>query len=396
MSDAKLRQILISIFTRLRRRGANLGVGELLAAHDRTMSDAKLRQILISVFTRLRRRGVNLGVGELLAAVHAVESGLDMNDPDELQHTIELLWCHSLEEGRMFRLEWEEATAQAVRPARADAATSPPTALPPPKRIKPPIDQPSPPEPIPEAPALSSDLAVLPVRAPFAPAQANTAATLQMHWPVSRRSMVYAWRYLRRPLPDGPPHLLDVTATVEQAARQGFFLAPVYRRRERNHAQLALLIDQGGSMVPFHRFTRDMAETVRAESTLEQVDIYYFHNTPVDHLYAEPVLKTPIELERVLGQYTSDTSVLIVGDAGAARGHRVLNRIRATTTFLLRLKQQTGLIAWLNPMPQQRWPGTSAQIIAHLVPMFQMDSDGLSGAIDALRGQSPEHQGMRV
>ena len=199
--------------------------------------------------------------------------------------------------------------------------------------------------------------------------------------------MVYAWRYLRRPVPDGPQDVLDIEVTVDRAARQGFFLAPVYRRRESNQAHLVLLVDQAGSMVPFHRFTRDLVESACWESTLQQVDVFYFHNVLTASIYHDSHLTELVPLDQVLEQCTSDTSVVLVSDAGAARGYRRLDRVRTTTEFLARLKQRTALLAWLNPMPRERWPSTSAQIIAHLVPMFPMDPDGLSDAIDVVRGQ---------
>ena len=198
--------------------------------------------------------------------------------------------------------------------------------------------------------------------------------------------MAYAWRYLRRPIFDGSRDVLDMTATVEAAARQGFYLSPVYRRRERNHARLLLMIDQGGSMAPLHRFTRDLAETALDDSRLEQIEVVYFHNVPGEYLYGDAYLTHPLKQEEVLGRCMNETSVLIVSDAGAARGYRKLPRIQATTEALLQLKQRTSLIAWLNPMPQARWTGASAQIIAHLAPMCQMDQDGLSRAIDIVRG----------
>lgn len=199
--------------------------------------------------------------------------------------------------------------------------------------------------------------------------------------------MVYSWRYLQRGIPDGPADVLDVAATVDRAARDGFFFGPVYRRHERNHAHLLLLVDQGGSMTPFHMFTRELIETARDESTIEQIDCLYFQNVPAGTLARDPYLTEPVALEQALEPYSGDTSVLIVSDAGAARKRRVPERARATAEFLYHLKQHTNLVAWLNPMPKTRWAGTTARIIAYMVPMFQMDADGLSSAIDALRGQ---------
>ncbi len=141
-------------------------------------------------------------------------------------------------------------------------------------------------------------------------------------------------------------------------------------------------------MAPLHRFSRDLVETAQPEnSNIEHVDVLYFHNVPGEFLYSDIHLTKPVPCEEVLGQCTGDTSVLIVSDAGAARGYRKLHRIQATTETLLHLRQHTNLIAWLNPMPQDRWSGSSAQIIAHLVPMFQMDTDGFNNAVDVLRGQ---------
>ena len=88
--------------------------------------------------------------------------------------------------------------------------------------------------------------------------------------------------------PTAPADVLDLNATVEKAAREGFFLAPVYRRRVRNQAHLLLLVDQDGSMVPFHRFTRELVETASEESALGQVDVFYFHNFFVETVYADP------------------------------------------------------------------------------------------------------------
>ena len=48
-------------------------------------------------------------------------------------------------------------------------------------------------------------------------------------------------------------------------------------------------------------------------------------------------------------------------------------------------------MAWLNPMPQERWAGTTAEAIAQQVPMFEFNRAGLEQAIGALRGQRGQH-----
>lgn len=356
------------------------------------MSAPDPKALLQDVFLRLyglQGPRFTLGIGELLAAYQAVDGGWETKGAENLRQLGRLLWCHSSEEVIDFE-ECFDAALVALTPPDSPPVVEP--ALP--ERLPPPVEPPIEPPPLqapPRLPPAPPEPAPLPVRTPARPPPGEPGPELRAYWPVSRRSMIYTWRYLRRPVKDGPRDVLDVETTVEQTARQGFFLRPVYDRRENNYAHLVLLVDQGGSMVPFHRFTRDLVETAtdEEESQIRQVEVMYFHNVPPADMFRDSHLTQPLPLEQVFARLTPDTSVLLVSDAGAARGHRSMPRIRDTTEFLVRLKRLTRLIAWLNPMPQPRWAGTSAQYIARLAPMFQMDRDGFSHAVDALRGQSP-------
>ncbi|MBD2033830.1 VWA containing CoxE family protein [Leptolyngbya sp. FACHB-321] len=340
---------------------------------------------MTDLFLRLRRQGFSLGVGEYLAALRAIDGGF-ADSTDALEQTLRILWCRSLTEQSEFEPIWQAVASATTQ----ELAPPPPPPLP---KTPEPINQPDPLPPaalvpLPAEERSSPDLVPLPVRAPFTPIDSKDSTELQTYYPLSRRSMIYNWRYLRRPVADGIPDVLDIQATVERAARQGFFLAPIYRRRERNDARLILFVDQNGSMMPLHRFTRDLVETAQFESSLPQAMVFYFHNTPADSVYRDVYLTKKVPLPQVLANCDSDTSVLIVSNAGAARGYRRLERIQATVEFLFHLKQYTTLVAWLNPMSIERWIGSSAEIIATLVKMYPMDNDGLSQAIDIIRGQS--------
>lgn len=357
------------------------------------MDKVDLQNLLIRLFTILRQSGFQLGIGELLAALKVAEGDFEIENQDDLHPIARLLWCTSPDEQHLFDTIWKSSIAEEIKegpkPLQYPQSSSQP-------RPEPAEDWELPltsvQQPQPSTETSSLDWATLPVYAPFTPTATERRYELLTYWPISSRSMAYAWRYLRRPIADGPEDVLDVEATVERVVQQGFFLSPVYRHRERNHAHLLLLIDQGGSMVPMHRFSRDLIETAQPENSgLVYMDALYFHNVPGEYLYADPYLTKSVSRAEVFAHCSSDTSVLVVSDAGAARGHRSLQRIQATTETLFHLKQHTSLIAWLNPMPQERWSGSSAQIIAHLIPMRQMDLDGFNNAIDVVRGQPFHH-----
>jgi uncharacterized protein with von Willebrand factor type A (vWA) domain len=208
------------------------------------------------------------------------------------------------------------------------------------------------------------------------------------YFPVTRRQMKQSWRFLRHRLRSGIATQVDITATVKQVGQQGFFLKPVLMPRRINLTELLILIDHGGSMAPFQDLSARLVETTRQGGRLGKVQVLYFRNCPTDILFRDVNLQTAEPLVTVLTQlHSRRTMVLIVSDAGAARGTFNLNRIDQTEEFLIQLRQQVSSIAWLNPTPRKRWLGTTAAEIAYAIPMFEMSRSGLNQAIHTLQRQ---------
>lgn len=216
------------------------------------------------------------------------------------------------------------------------------------------------------------------------------------YFPVTRRQMKQIWRFLRRPVREGAPTELDVEATVNKIGRQGLLLEAVMVPRRVNRAEMLLLIDHDGSMVPFHTLSHRLTETAVRGGRLSKAGIYYFHNCPVDYLYHDPNRQEAELVSNIVTHHCSgQTAVLIFSDAGAARGGYNEERYRLTKDFIAQLKQRVRYMAWLNPMPRSRWTGTTASEIAHLIPMFEMTRRGLQDAIGVLRGRPTNFEGQR-
>jgi hypothetical protein len=210
--------------------------------------------------------------------------------------------------------------------------------------------------------------------------------------PVTQRQMKQSWRHLRQMVREGMATELDMEGTVRRIARDGILLHPVMRPPRMNRTELVLLLDQDGSMVPFHALSLRLAETAQRGGRLGQSGIFYFHNCPVDYLYHDAWHQTAEPLLDVLAKFRRDrTVVLIFSDAGAARGGMNVKRVALTIAFLKRLKRYSRHVAWLNPMPKPRWTGTTADEIARYVPMFEGTRQGLDQAIEALRGRYTVH-----
>ncbi|NEO89999.1 MAG: VWA containing CoxE family protein [Moorea sp. SIO3G5] len=350
------------------------------------MSNVNPHPLLTRLFYRLRRDGFALGINEYLAALHAMEGGWGVQDANALKKLLRSLWCHSLAQQDHLDVIFpsisaeesqEEAKPREITSESPESSSSPknPPPVSPGEQVPSMVDSPT---PVPE-------LSLLPVKSSINVLEQTEDRDFQGYYPISRRYLVYSWRYLRRMVADGREDVLDVEGTIANVCEQGFFLKPKYSRREQNHADLLLLLDQEGSMTPFHRFTRDLVETAQHDSNIERVRVGYFHNVPPEYVYKDPYLTEKVKFEWILAESDGDTSVLIVSDGGAARGDRRSERFSATAEVLWHIKQHTKLIAWLNPVPSQRWQGSTAQFIAHLVPMYPLDPHGLNQAIAQIR-----------
>lgn len=368
---------------------------------------------LYDLFNKLRQSGLPLGVSEYELLLRALMAGFGIADQNALARLCKTLWVKSTEEGEIFDYHFAEVMKQgitsetAVFPqissAETEAKITPETPKLP--TSKPEIDPnslPAKPLPTPTSNAKSTELQQPPVVEIEDEIQVAKSAVLSIsssdeitdaaflltsdYLPVTKRQMKQAWRYLRRPVREGPRTELDVEATAKRIAQQGILLEPVLVPRRINRAELVLLIDQDGSMVPFHSLADRLMETALRGGRLGQTGIYYFHNCPVDYLYRDPGHQEAETFEQVLSHLSQTrSSVLIFSDGGAARGSYNSDRLELTEAFLNQFKQRVRYLTWLNPVPKSRWPGTTAGKIAQLIPMFECDRSGLQDAIKVLR-----------
>jgi uncharacterized protein len=351
---------------------------------------------LQDLFNRLREAGLPLGVDNYMQLVRALQAGFGLPKRAHLARLCRILWVKSKEEERLFNFHFEQVMAlmpQTVEPqvpAQMDGRQ--------PDSVEPPPLQPVQPQPALTAPLLDTMIktegearavqAILqPATDSLLPDASRLLRTLE-YFPVTPRQMKQTWRHFRFRLREGPPVELDVEATINRVAREGVLLEPVLVPRRVNRARLILLLDQEGSMVPFHALSRRLSETAVRGGRFGRVYVYYFHNCPVDHLYQDSTLVKAEEVEHVLNGLPPDrASVLIFSDAGAARGGLNMERIEMTNKFISRVRRDVRRIAWLNPIPANRWMGTTAYDIARLVPMYAISRHGMDEAVGVLRGK---------
>jgi uncharacterized protein len=382
----------------------------------------KLEEIpLLDIFNNLRQRhGLPLGVEEYLVLVRSLSAGFGISNRQELEQLCCMLWAKSEEENRLiqrlFREMWKQIESLPVNPDSSEQE-NPPASL---NKTSSstntssliseestsenydlsPIEATSTTEQPPSDESLP-DLEAPPTITPE-PVQAVQAVRtsrkdremkrprymlLTEYFPVTKRQMKQCWRHLRRTVREGVPTELNVEATVAKIGREGILLQPVLAPPRVNKTDLVLLIDQEGSMVPFHDLSRQLVETAQRGGRLRSTNVFYFHDYADEYLYRHPAMLDEKPITEVFEEIGERAAVLIVSDAGAARGNFDLERVDNTKVWIEQLQQSVRYIAWLNPMPSESWHQTTAYEIARFIPMFEMSPQGMNAAISVLRGQ---------
>jgi uncharacterized protein len=186
--------------------------------------------------------------------------------------------------------------------------------------------------------------------------------------PVSRRQMKQSRRYLRHMERRGSATEIDIRRTLAKVAEEGIFAEPVLVPRRSNSAEVLLFIDVDGSMVPFHALTRRLYEAVSDTGLFSRVVCSYFHDVPGLHrIYSDPRRRTLTSLADALGEVSRHAFALVISDAGAARASLDERRVKATAEFLSQMSKAGHRTVWMNPMPLDRWSGSSAALIARFI-----------------------------
>ncbi len=206
----------------------------------------------------------------------------------------------------------------------------------------------------------------------------------QARLPLSERILVVAWRRLRSLQRAGAAVELDLDATVAQQCRTGWMLHPVMVPARRNQAQLLVLADASPSMLPWRGLFQPLAESLR-QSRLATANLLYFDNDPRDGLFSTPSLQDWHDYDFTLRGQGGSCALLVLGDAGSARGRGDRSRVAGIRRFVAEARRHCQALAWINPMPATRW-GAAAQAVRPAGAMFELCEDGLTRAVDHLRG----------
>jgi uncharacterized protein len=203
------------------------------------------------------------------------------------------------------------------------------------------------------------------------------------------RSLAVIFRRIGRRVRRGPKCEIDVLATIRERGRIGVASTYLLRARLASATSLIILADANAGMAPWRPFLAALSDAL-VLSRLRGIRLFYFDEVVDELVYHRPDLTNAMMLDELLAEMPG-APVLIVSDAGAARGSVDTSCIDGSLALLNRLAGESRRIVWINPMPRYRWAGSSASVIArhsHGAAFLELDGHGdeLIRAVDILRG----------
>ena len=192
---------------------------------------------------------------------------------------------------------------------------------------------------------------------------------------------------------DIPKSELDIDQTIDKTCNNGGYLQIEMMKPRKNAVKLLLLMDSGGTMIPYTRLMNDLFQSVNKSNHFKDVKVYYFHNCIYSKLYKTPECENGdwIDTEWLFRNVGSDYKVIIVGDAAMAPeelysntgNYRGPNGGLSGFEWLHLMRRHYKKIVWMNPkMAPGRAPWREAETaVKEIFPMYKLTVKGLNEAM---------------
>lgn len=206
----------------------------------------------------------------------------------------------------------------------------------------------------------------------------------QKHIPFTVRKTAQNWRKMRVPTQKRTTNRLDVSALVQQIAREGIINKLPYHRQNVGTQQVIWFSDHGGSMLPYEVWEKQLLDIVRTTPNIQRTEQYFFHDYPspeeTDFKFFTNRSHTEVKtLSAILKNCTKQTAIVFFSDAGAARRRFDTERLSVFLNLINTIKNTTQRLVWLNPV--KNTTGTAADYLAFLLRVHYPSNDELKRLI---------------
>jgi uncharacterized protein with von Willebrand factor type A (vWA) domain len=210
------------------------------------------------------------------------------------------------------------------------------------------------------------------------------------------RQTKVALKKLRELKRDGIEDELDIEKSIDKTAKEGGEIELVFSRSRENSTRLILLMDTGGSMLPYTELCERLFSAASQMDHFKEFRYYYFHNCIYQDLFEDVDNSKRIPTEKLFANFHDGYKVVLVGDARMSYSELFYENgcidyfstnDKPGVEWLLKIRQHFPHSVWLNPTETYFWRHTTVSSIGKIFPMFELTLDGLKDAIKSLKSR---------
>jgi uncharacterized protein len=211
------------------------------------------------------------------------------------------------------------------------------------------------------------------------------------------RQTKMALKKLRELKREGSEEELDIEETVDKTAKEGGEIELVYNRSRENSVRIILLMDTGGSMLPYTELCEKLFSAATQANHFKEFRYFFFHNCIYQDMYEDIANYKNVPTEKLFSLFNKNYKLIFVGDARMAYSELfdVNGCIDYFSTndkpgleWLARIRDHFPHSVWLNPTHRNFWGHYTVDTIGKIFPMFELTIDGLKDAIKALTSRT--------
>ena len=207
------------------------------------------------------------------------------------------------------------------------------------------------------------------------------------------RQTKMALKKLRELKREGSQEELDIDETIDKTAKEGGEIELVFNRSRENTVRIILLMDTGGSMLPYTELCERLFSAASQMEHFKEFKYYFFHNCVYQDIYEDMANYKSMPTEKFLSNFDKRYKLVLVGDARMAFSELFdvngcidyfSSNEKPGIEWLLKLREHFPHSVWLNPTHTNYWGHYTVDTIGKVFPMFELTIDGLKDAIKAL------------
>ncbi|HEY3278689.1 MAG TPA: VWA domain-containing protein [Syntrophorhabdaceae bacterium] len=207
------------------------------------------------------------------------------------------------------------------------------------------------------------------------------------------RQTKVALKKLRELKREGSEEELDIEETIDKTAKEGGEIELVFNRSRQNSVRIILLMDTGGSMLPYTELCERLFSAASQMEHFKEFKYFFFHNCVYQDIYEDIANYKRISTEKFLSNFDKRYKLVFVGDARMAFSelfdvNGCIDYFSTNETpgieWLLKLREHFPHSVWLNPTHRNYWGHYTVDSIRKIFPMHELTVDGLKDAIKSL------------